>query len=90
MFLFRNSIKKESGGGRWGGGGGRFLLLPTFVIFPIGCFLYTLLPSPGDKLEFSGQILKIKTSDIDKTQVCLLLIHILNNNVIDLSATDLA
>ena len=34
-----------------------FLLFPTFVLFPIDCFLYTLLPSPRDKLEFLGQIL---------------------------------
>ena len=34
-----------------------FLLFPTFVLFPIECFLYTLLPSPRDKLEFLGQIL---------------------------------
>ena len=28
-----------------------------FLLFPIGSFLYTLLPSPKDKLEFLGQIL---------------------------------
>ena len=34
-----------------------FLLFPTSLLFPIECFLYTLLPSPRDKLEFLGQIL---------------------------------
>ena len=50
MFLVRISLKKRAGGSL-------FLLFPTFLLFPIHCFLYTLLPSPWDKLEFLGQIL---------------------------------
>ena len=44
-FLVRISIKKESG---------RFF---CYLLFPIACFLYTLLPSPRDTLELLGQIL---------------------------------
>ena len=28
-----------------------------YLLFPIACFLYTLLPSPRDTLELLGQIL---------------------------------
>ena len=36
--------------------GAFFLSFPTFL-FPIECFLYTLLPSSRDNLEFLGKIL---------------------------------
>ena len=58
------------------------LLFPTFLLFPIECFLNTLLPSPRDKFEFSGQIIIIKeTPDIDQTQVCFMLLFYVLNNV---------
>ena len=47
MFLVRISIKKRAGG--------RFFF--CYLLFPIACFLYTLLPSPRDTLELLGQIL---------------------------------
>ena len=47
MFLVRISIKKESG---------RAVFF-CYLLFPIACFLYTLLPSPRDLLELLGQIL---------------------------------
>ena len=50
MFLVRISFKKRAGGGF-------FFVTCYFLLFPIGSFLYTLLPSPKDKLEFLGQIL---------------------------------
>ena len=46
-----NFYEKESG---WE----IFLLFSTFLLFPIECFVYTLLPFPRDKLEFLGQILR--------------------------------
>ena len=48
MFLVRISIKKR--GERAGG-------FFCYLLFPIACFLYTLLPSPRDMLELLGQIL---------------------------------
>ena len=47
MFLVRISIKKKRRAG------GFF----CYLLFPIACFLYTLLPSPRDTLELLGQIL---------------------------------
>ena len=47
MFLVQISTKKESG---------RPFLF-CYLLFPITCFLYTLLPSPRDMLELLGQIL---------------------------------
>ena len=44
----RDFYKKESGRA-----GGFF----CYLLFPIACFLYTLLPSPRDTLELIGQIL---------------------------------
>ena len=35
------------------------MLFPTFLLFPIECFLYTLSPSPRDKLEFRSNITKM-------------------------------
>ena len=49
MFLVRISIKKERAGGRED-----FFVI---LLFPIACFLYTLLPSPKDTLELLGQML---------------------------------
>ena len=46
MFLVRISIKKKEAGG----------LLFCYLLFPIACFLYTLLPSPRDTLELLGQV----------------------------------
>ena len=43
--------------------GGRFFF--GYLLFPIACFLYTLLPSPRETLELLGQILIKETSDID-------------------------
>ena len=51
IFLVRISIQKRAGGRIF------FLLFQTFLLFPIECFLYTLLPFPRDKLEYLGQIL---------------------------------
>ena len=34
-----------------------FFVILTFLLFPIECFLYTLLPYPRDQLEFLGKIL---------------------------------
>ena len=48
MFLVRISIKKRERAG------GFFF---CYLLFPIACFLYTLLPSPRDTLELLGQIL---------------------------------
>ena len=36
---------------------GRFF---CYLLFPIPCFLHTLLPSPRDTLELLGQILNLK------------------------------
>ena len=47
MFLVWISIKK---------GGGREVFF-SYLLFPIACFRYTVLPSPRDKLELLGQIL---------------------------------
>jgi len=46
MFVVRISIKKRAGG--------RFL---CYLLFPVACFLYTLLPSTWETLELLGQIL---------------------------------
>ena len=48
MFLVRISIKKKERAG------GFFF---CYLLFPIACFLYTLLPSSRDTLELLGQIL---------------------------------
>ena len=48
MFLVRISIKKESG---------RASFFFCSLLFPIACFLYTLLSFPRDTLELLGQIL---------------------------------
>ena len=50
MFLVRISLKKRRAGGRAGG-------FSCYLLLPIACFLYTLLPSPRDTLELLGQIL---------------------------------
>ena len=34
-----------------------FFYFRLFLLFPVNCFLYTLLPSPRDKLEFLDQII---------------------------------
>ena len=47
MFLVRISIKKESGRAAFF----------YYLLFPIACFVYTLLPSPRGTLELLGQIL---------------------------------
>ena len=48
MFLVGISIKKR---GAWA------VFFVQYLLFPIVCFLYTLLPSPRDTLELLGQIL---------------------------------
>ena len=47
MFLFRISVKEEAGK--------RFFFFFRYLLFPIACFLYTLLPSPRDTLELLGK-----------------------------------
>ena len=55
MFLVRISTKKRAGV-RYFFFFFFFLLFLTFLLFPIECFLYTLLPYPRDQLEFLGKI----------------------------------
>ena len=53
IFLVRISKQKRAGGRIF-----FFVIsIQTFLLFPIECFLYTLLPFPRDKLEYLGQIL---------------------------------
>ena len=52
IFLVRISIQKRVGGRIF-----FFVISDFFLLFPIECFLYTLLPFPRDKLEYLGQIL---------------------------------
>ena len=35
-----------------------YVLFSTFLLFPIECFIYKLLPFPSVKLEVLGQILE--------------------------------
>ena len=65
MFLVRISIKKRAGG--------RFFF--CYLLFPIACFLYTLLPSPRDLLELLGQILIKQNISYRLNTSCLILIH---------------
>ena len=53
MFLVRISTKKRAGVRYFF----FFFVILTFLLFPIECFLYTLLPYPRDQLEFLGKIL---------------------------------
>ena len=52
IFLVWISIQKRAGGRIF-----FFCYFRLFLLFPIECFLYTLLPFPRDKLEYLGQIL---------------------------------